>query len=51
MSPKQQRKFRGMRRHTRRVRPWSRMFREGIFNGDDLGKVRLRKLLHGVPGT
>ena len=51
MSPKQQRKFRGIRRVNRRPRGWGRWFRDGLFDLEPRGSVRLRLALHNTRGT
>jgi hypothetical protein len=45
MSPKQQRKFRGVRRVNRRPRGWARWFREGLLDFEPRGSMRLRLAL------
>jgi len=42
MSPKQQRKFRGIRRVNRRPRGWARWFRDGLLELEPRGGMRLR---------
>ena len=42
MSPKQQRKFRGIRRVNRRPRGWARWFRDGLLDLEPRGGMRLR---------
>lgn len=48
MSPKQQRKFRGFRRTSRRPRDWTRWFREGVLESGVRGSARLRTVLTGA---
>ena len=50
MSAKQRRKGRGSRRESRRPRGWTRWFREGLLE-EEVGGVRLRTTLYGLPGT
>jgi hypothetical protein len=45
MSPKQQKKFRGVRRVNRRPRGWARWFREGLLDFEPRGGMRLRLAL------
>lgn len=45
MSPKQQRKFHGIRRSVRRPRNWVRWFRDGLLETDPPRSVRLHSTL------
>jgi hypothetical protein len=49
MSVKQRRKLYGVRREFRRSRGWTRWYREGLFESDPQGGVRLRTTLWGMP--
>jgi hypothetical protein len=51
MSPKQQRKFRGIRRVNRRPRGWGRWFRDGLLDFEPRGSMRLRLALNCTRGT
>lgn len=51
MSPKQRRKFRGVRRGSRRLRDWTRWFRDGVLDPEPRGSFRLRTLLTGLRMT
>lgn len=51
MSIKQRRKLYGVRRECRRSRGWTRWYREGLFDLDPQGGVRLRNTLWGTPHT
>jgi hypothetical protein len=51
MSPKQQRKFRGIRRVNRRPRGWARWFRDGLLDMEPRGGMRLRLALNSTRGT
>ncbi len=51
MSPKQQRKFRGIRRVNRRPRGWARWFRDGFLDMEPRGSMRLRLALNSPRGT
>jgi hypothetical protein len=48
MSPKQQRKFRGIRRLNRRPRGWSRWFRDGLLELEPRGGMRVRLAISGT---
>jgi hypothetical protein len=47
MSSKQQHKFRGIRRITRRSREWARWYRQGLFDLEVPRSARLRLLIGG----
>ncbi len=51
MSPKQQRKFRGIRRGNRRPRGWARWLRDGFLDFEPRGGMRLRLIVNGSRGT